>query len=454
MFQKLHRQLTFFCTVITGAILLALSVVCLLFARKAIVQTGYTAFQKELVSVIASLQSQDYISHQWLKQMQEQHHFTIYLYDNQESLYYDRLQDSHWEDLRNAVLKKCGTDIFTGKDGQTIAHKELTYRSSARETYYASVGYLLRGNGQIRFVILYDTSHQTGQIAHMTIGVFAADLITFLLLILFSWFFTGRMVQPLEISQKKQQQFVAAASHELRSPLTVMLSGLETVEKSESSTERHHFLSLIRQEGLRMQHLICCCLQTLMPAEFPYRSTMPPLMICCFVSMKNMKTWLLPRGFPCSFPLGMRLTVTARWIRSASHRFCPFLWTMHCLIPHRGEKSCCFCPSPRTTPSLPWQTTGLPFRRKKKRIFLNAFIARTMHILTTITLVWAYAQHRKSFVHITERFWYTIPVTALRCLKVFHGIGALFLLWYCTDKFLKYYSALLQQAIPSPSGPI
>lgn len=105
MFQKLHRQLTFFCTVITGAILLALSVVCLLFARKAIVQTGYTAFQKELVSVIASLQSQNYISHQWLKQMQEQHHFTIYLYDNQESLYYDRLQDSHWEDLRNAVLK-------------------------------------------------------------------------------------------------------------------------------------------------------------------------------------------------------------------------------------------------------------------------------------------------------------------------------------------------------------
>ena len=199
MFQKLHRQLTFFCTVITGTILVALSLVCLLFAKKAIVQTGYTAFQKELVSVITSIQSQEYISHQWLKQMQAQHHFIIYLYDNEASVYYDRLQDSHWEDLRNAVLKKSGTDIFNVKDGQLIAHKELTYRSSARETYYASVGYLLRGNGQIRFVILYDTSHQTGQIAHMTIGVFAADLITFLLLILFSWFFTGRMVQPLSL---------------------------------------------------------------------------------------------------------------------------------------------------------------------------------------------------------------------------------------------------------------
>ena len=256
MFQKLHRQLTFFCAVITGAILVALSLVCLLFAQKAITQTGYTAFQKELVSVIASLQSQDYISHQWLKQIQQQHHFTIYLYDNTEAIYYDRLQDSHWENLRNAVLKKSGTAIFDSNEGQTIAHKELTYCVSVKETYYSSVGYVLHESGRIRFVILYDSSHQTGQILRMTIGVVIADLVTLFLLVLFSWFFTGRMVKPLEQAQKQQQQFIAAASHELRSPLAVMLSGLETVEKAESSAERHHFLTLIRQEGFRMQHLI------------------------------------------------------------------------------------------------------------------------------------------------------------------------------------------------------
>lgn len=456
MFQKLHRQLTFFCTVITGTILVALSLVCLLFAKKAIVQTGYTAFQKELVSVITSIQSQEYISHQWLKQMQAQHHFIIYLYDNEASVYYDRLQDSHWEDLRNAVLKKSGTDIFNVKDGQLIAHKELTYRSSARETYYASVGYLLRGNGQIRFVILYDTSHQTGQIAHMTIGVFAADLITFLLLILFSWFFTGRMVQPLEISQKKQQQFVAAASHELRSPLTVMLSGLETVEKSEAPTERHHFLSLIRQEGLRMQHLIADML-LLANADargisLQINDTAPDdLLLCVYEKYENLAA---SKGISLQFSLGDAAYRDCALDTERITQVLSILMDNALSYTPQGEKSCCFCLSPRTTPSLPWQTTGLPFRRKKKRIFLNAFIARTMHILTTITLVWAYAQHRKSFVHITERFWYTIPVTALRCLKVFHGIGALFLLWYCTDKFLKYYSALLQQAIPSPSGPI
>lgn len=69
---------------------------------------------------------------------------------------------------------------------------------------------------------------------------------------------------------------------------------------------------------------------------------------------------------------------------------------------------------------------GSSIPEEEKAHILNAFIARTMHILTTITLVWAYAQHRKSFVHITERFWYTIPVTALRCLKVSTGSGRCF----------------------------
>ena len=256
MFKKLHRQLTFFCSVVTGAILVALSLVCLLLAKKAIMQTGYTAFQKELVSVITSLQSQNYISHQWLKQMQQQHHFAIYLYDNGEPIYYDRLQSRGWEDLRNAVLEQMDTGIFSGKNGQTITHEEQTWRASAKETYYVSAGSILRTNGSIRFVILYDTSHQTAQILHMTIGILTADVVTLLLLILFSWIFTGRVVQPLEAAQKKQQQFVAAASHELRAPLAVMLSGLETVEKAASTEERHHFLSLIQQEGLRMQHLI------------------------------------------------------------------------------------------------------------------------------------------------------------------------------------------------------
>lgn len=88
-----------------------------------------------------------------------------------------------------------------------------------------------------------------------------------------------------------------------------MLSGLETVEKSESSTERHHFLSLIRQEGLRMQHLIA---DMLLLANADARgislqindAAPDDLLLCVY---ENMKTWLLPRGFPAVFPCGCGL---------------------------------------------------------------------------------------------------------------------------------------------------
>ena len=49
-------------------------------------------------------------------------------------------------------------------------------------------------------------------------------------------------------------------------------------------------------------------------------------MICCFVSMKKYENLAASKGISLQFSLvGVRLTVTARWIRSASHRFCPIL---------------------------------------------------------------------------------------------------------------------------------
>lgn len=235
-----------------------------------------------------------------------------------------------------------------------------------------------------------------------------------------------------------------------------MLSGLETVEKSESSTERHHFLSLIRQEGLRMQHLIA---DMLLLANADARgislqindAAPDDLLLCVYEKYENLAA---SKGISLQFSLGdaafrdcaldtERITQVLSILMDNALSYTPQGGKILLLLSQSAHHTIFAVAD--DGPSIP---------EEEKAHILNAFIARTMHILTTITLVWAYAQHRKSFVHITERFWYTIPVTALRCLKVFHGIGALFLLWYCTDKFLKYYSALLQQAIPSPSGPI
>ena len=92
MFSKLHRQMACFCTLITGSIFVALSLLCFFFAQSFIRQNGYASFLKEQSTLTANLQNQNIISHQWLNQMQQDHHLSIYLYDNGTPLYYQQLQ--------------------------------------------------------------------------------------------------------------------------------------------------------------------------------------------------------------------------------------------------------------------------------------------------------------------------------------------------------------------------
>ena len=82
-----------------------------------------------------------------------------------------------------------------------------------------------------------------------------ADILGVTLLGIFFWFYTQRMIHPLIISRQKQTEFIAAASHELRSPLTLMLSCLSSMNKA-SADEAERFANTIMQEGKRMGRLI------------------------------------------------------------------------------------------------------------------------------------------------------------------------------------------------------
>ena len=64
----------------------------------------------------------------------------------------------------------------------------------------------------------------------------------------------GKMLRPLEENRKKQTQFIASASHELRSPLAVILSCVQAMEKGTGETGR--LLQTIKSEGNRMSRLI------------------------------------------------------------------------------------------------------------------------------------------------------------------------------------------------------
>ena len=81
------------------------------------------------------------------------------------------------------------------------------------------------------------------------------DSFTVALLFLFSFFFTGKLLAPIEESRKKQLSFVAAASHELRTPLSVILSSLECCHQA-SPDEVAGFLATIEKQAALMKSLV------------------------------------------------------------------------------------------------------------------------------------------------------------------------------------------------------
>ncbi len=75
-----------------------------------------------------------------------------------------------------------------------------------------------------------------------------------LVLIVISFFLSCLAVKPIERSWEKQKRFIADASHELKTPLTSILAGVDILQSG--SEESGKWLGNIKAEALRMSGLV------------------------------------------------------------------------------------------------------------------------------------------------------------------------------------------------------
>lgn len=269
MFKKLHIQMTAFCTCMTGLLLLFLTGLCLRLTLDNQKTTSYQAFLSEMNTDILHLQEQEDISLRWLGQLQEKSRLKVFLYDNQRLLYThsylagltkDSSSSEAEEQLAAEVIdyaaKQYALDIRIVVNRQLTEHVEFPFTSSSGNRYYASVGQIPKSNGQLSFLMLYPVLEQQQRGRQMILTFALLDLGAILVLLVFFWYCTGKMIRPLEEAREKQTIFIASASHELRAPLAVWLSGLEVLAKADTREEREHFINLLQGEGVRMKHLV------------------------------------------------------------------------------------------------------------------------------------------------------------------------------------------------------
>ena len=219
-YRNLHRRLTIFCTCVTQAVILALSILCVFVAEKNIRQGNETSFLTEVTSVLSHLQDQSSISHQWLNQLQENSSIRIWLYDNETPLFYDQYHQSAAEQaLCKTALREAEAQTkisaFSSKNKKLTSHTEYQFTTEDGSPYDASVGSIPKGNNYLNFLLLRSLQGSKQQLFSLKIIVVAADLISFFLLFFFFGFFIRKILEPVDAAGRRQSQFIASASHEL-----------------------------------------------------------------------------------------------------------------------------------------------------------------------------------------------------------------------------------------------
>lgn len=256
MFQKLHIKMTFFCTFVTGFILIAMTLAGLFLFETLLTQNDYAVFEKNKNSIIDYLENENLIDYSYLSKLTRSDMYTITLFENNRQLsLHGQKQTKLVEAARQKALADYHFDVQNPPRSRTKT-KLLDFEMSQNAaSHLVTVASLPNKYGSICAIILYSRTQLAQQKSSLRTAIFFIDTSALLLLFLFAWKFSFHILAPVEANRKKQIQFVAAASHELRSPLAVMLAGIEALKEAKEE-ERPEFHSSIESEGMRMKQLI------------------------------------------------------------------------------------------------------------------------------------------------------------------------------------------------------
>ena len=105
----------------------------------------------------------------------------------------------------------------------------------------------LKADGPEKCLVFADISQERATLSHLTRTCALAGCLGFGVLLLISLFLAGWAVRPVERAWQQQRQFVADASHELKTPLTVILTDAELLQAQSAGPLADSILTMARQ---------------------------------------------------------------------------------------------------------------------------------------------------------------------------------------------------------------
>ena len=238
MLKTLRKKLTLLAACLTGGVVVLVCLVSFLLIRRQYLRSRELAFPLAVSAVQTQWQMEGHLSAEWLSVSAQANRITIAAWENGIPLSYGLADPVQAESLRAAApaLAREGDGCFTR--GQ--------YRCA-----WVSIPFAY---GSRQLLVWQDTAPEREYLARLGALFFAIALVSLGAVGALCYWVAGRAIAPAQEAMERQEFFVAAASHELRSPLTVLRTGFGVIRTDPEQTER--YLTLMSRETDRMIRLV------------------------------------------------------------------------------------------------------------------------------------------------------------------------------------------------------
>ena len=258
MLTALRRRLTLLMTALTSLVLAGALVVTWNYAAAQYRTAAETLLTQNFSAIVDRLDSADSVSDAWLADQEHNSGCLLFLWDNGAALHFAGTTGS--ADARNAVEPLLEEGLSPLLDTSLHDSSGAVQRQSAVFTlneYRCHAALLPRGTaGSYLLVAALQDMGFVHRHAVQTVVQYGAIWFTgTLLLAIISWRLTGKALAPTALAMRRQKEFIAAAGHELRSPLAVVKASLDAACRT-PVTERATLLRNAEQETDRMARLV------------------------------------------------------------------------------------------------------------------------------------------------------------------------------------------------------
>ncbi len=233
----LRRRLTLLYTVTTSLILTLVMAAFLIMRVRETKQGQMEDFYDLWNSLQFRLQSDTTISQGFLAQTEADRRVVVHIEENGNALLYNGFwqpQTPRADLIAHVKALAEAEGVFTTVrpiSASSVVSSIFTFQGEAGEDYCARVLVSAFGRSVRALCLIAYVPPVTDALRSTLIWLAVLELLGVAGLSAISWYFVGWSLKPVEESQRKQAEFIAAASHELRSPLAVLRSGIAALRE-------------------------------------------------------------------------------------------------------------------------------------------------------------------------------------------------------------------------------